>query len=204
MNPNTQPPEAAVQAGGPVEVGRLVAAAFHDLPQDRWLVPDPADRPEVMAGYFALVVELAQGGAGIVEVSPDGNAVAVWMHVTGAGITPLPDYQLRLGAVTGWYLARFRALETTLEQRHPRILPHEHLAVLAVRAGHQRRGLGSALLAHHHHKLDQAGRPAYVEAATEDLCDFYARHGYEPLGRPIELPDGGPAMFPMWRDPLSG
>lgn len=63
-------------------------------------------------------------------------------------------------------------------------------------------GTGTALLHAHHAALDRKGMPAYLEASGRDTCRVYLGHGY--LLRPdapIRLPDGGPEMFPMWREP---
>ncbi len=50
--------------------------------------------------------------------------------------------------------------------------------------------------------LDQHGTPAYLEAATQRTRGLYLRHGYvlQP-GAPFCLPEDGPAMWPMWREP---
>jgi hypothetical protein len=50
--------------------------------------------------------------------------------------------------------------------------------------------------------LDDSGRPAYLEASSPRARDLYLRHGYLPRpGTPFHLPDGGPPMWPMWREP---
>lgn len=77
--------------------------------------------------------------------------------------------------------------------------PHHHLALLAVEPSFQGRGLGSALLRHHHASLDGAGTAAYLEASSPADCDLYARHGYE-LRETFALPDGT-LFLPMWRLP---
>ena len=54
-----------------------------------------------------------------------------------------------------------------------------------------------------HCELDERGEPAYLEASGERSRDLYLRHGYQPRGAPYHLP-GGPAMWPMWREPRPG
>jgi predicted N-acetyltransferase YhbS len=78
--------------------------------------------------------------------------------------------------------------------------PHHYLAFLAVRPSRQCRGIGSALLDRHHARLDDAGVPAYLEANHPRNRELYLRHGYRDRAE-IQLPDGGPAVWPMWREP---
>jgi ribosomal protein S18 acetylase RimI-like enzyme len=88
-----------------------------------------------------------------------------------------------------------------MDQAHPH-QPHHYLLFLAVRPGEQNRGYGSALLDHHHRLLDEAGTPAYLEAASLDSVRLYQRHGYAPLGQPLTLPRrSDPDLWPMWRQP---
>jgi GNAT superfamily N-acetyltransferase len=72
--------------------------------------------------------------------------------------------------------------------------------VTGVTPERQGTGLGSALLDHYHRELDATGQPAYLEATNPRNRDLYPRHGYTTSG-PFELPEGGPPMWGMWRDP---
>ena len=113
------------------------------------------------------------------------------------------DYQARLAAATAPWTARFLAFDQALDRNHPAGIPHHHLAILAVRPDRQGQGTGTALLRAHHQVIDRdGGAPAYLEAADLRSCHLYERHGYVLLpGAPFRLPDGGPAMWPMWREP---
>jgi GNAT superfamily N-acetyltransferase len=84
----------------------------------------------------------------------------------------------------------------------PDRLHHQYLAILAVRPGCQGRGIGTALLNARHRDLDRDGVPAYLEASSPRARDLYLRHGYTLRpGGPFRLPEGGPPMWPMWREP---
>jgi GNAT superfamily N-acetyltransferase len=84
---------------------------------------------------------------------------------------------------------------------HPAGVPHQHLAILAVRPGRQGLGLGTALLNARHHDLDHDGVPAYLEASSPRARDLYQRHGYTMRpGAAFRLPEG-PLLWPMWREP---
>ena len=44
--------------------------------------------------------------------------------------------------------------------------------------------------------------PAYLEAAEPRSRELYLRHGYaDRADGPFRFPDGGPPMWPMWREP---
>ena len=50
--------------------------------------------------------------------------------------------------------------------------------------------------------LDAASRAAFLEASSPRARDLYLAHGYVPMAdAPYDLPDGGPPMWPMWRQP---
>jgi len=187
-----------------VEVlSQVIADAFCDLPPSRWLIPDPAARREVFPGYFRLYVEHALA-RGVVHTTPGRDAAALWLPAGDDTAGPPADYAARLAAATSPWTGRFLAFDAVLDQHHPAGVAHRHLAILAVRPGRQGQGTGTALLRACHHRLDRdVHAPAYLEASGERTCRLYRRHGYvlRP-GAPFYLPDGGPPMWPMWREPL--
>ncbi|MEU8106107.1 GNAT family N-acetyltransferase [Nonomuraea muscovyensis] len=179
-------------AGDAALVAELIATAFAPLDAVGYLVPDPAHRHEIMTADFRIMVDHA-AEHGEIHVIDDGPAAAVWFPRT----TPLPEppaYDRRLAEATGPWADRFRALDALFDKHHP-AEPHHHLAFLAVHPDRQGRGLGSALLRHHHARL--AGLPAYLEASSRRSRDLYLRHGYRPR-EPFALPDGS-TFWPMWR-----
>lgn len=205
-SPPPTSPDTAVVTAGPADLetlSRLIADTFHDLPQSEWLIPDPAARREIFPRYFELYVEHALTD-GIVHTTPGRTAVALWVHGGPDAPGPPAGYGDRLAEITGRWAYRCRAFDATLDQHHPSV-PHDHLAILAVRPDLQNQGLGSALLRAYHLILDHdAHLPAYLEASTPRTRDLYLRHGYIPrAGAPFHLPDGGPPMWPMLREPSS-
>lgn len=188
------------QASDAEILAQVIAAAFSPLAASQWLVPDPAARRAIFPGYFRIYVDYALAG-GLVVTTPARDAVALWIPV-GADepADPPDDYHDRLAAVTGPHLTRFQALDEAFDRHHPSGVPHEHLAILAVRPDRQRLGIGTALLNARHSTLDRDRTPAYLEASDPAKRDIYLAHGYADLGEPIQLPDG-PPMFPMWRPP---
>ncbi|MFV2008563.1 MULTISPECIES: GNAT family N-acetyltransferase [unclassified Micromonospora] len=84
----------------------------------------------------------------------------------------------------------------------PRRRPHTYLAYLGVAPDRQRHGMGTALLTHRHTTCDTAGTGIHLVATSHGARRLYQRHGYyDTTPTPIHLPDGGPPLWPMWRQP---
>jgi len=182
-------------------LSQVVAAAFLSLPPSRWLISDPAGRARAFPGYFRILLDWAMA-AGTVTTTPARDAAALWIPALSRPPAPPPDYPVRVAAVAGDHAARFAAFDAALEEHHPAGAAHEWLAILAVRPDRQDHGTGSALLRSRHRHLDRAGLGAYLEAASPRARDLYLRHGYALRpGAPLHLPEDGPPMWGMWRDP---
>ncbi|GAA2661743.1 MULTISPECIES: GNAT family N-acetyltransferase [Actinosynnema] len=139
----------------------------------RTLVDEQARRCEV------LVAEDERGFAGYAFWTEAGGG-------TAGGEPPRPD-----GTPP-----RAEALFTLLTAARP-TFPHLYLAATAVLPERRGQGVGGLLLAHR--LADTAGLPCYLEASTTRSAALYARHGFAHAGRPIELPENGPTLFPMLR-----
>jgi GNAT superfamily N-acetyltransferase len=196
---------AAADAAATAE---LIAVAFHALAVSGWLVPDPAARLRALAADFRIWVDhaLEHGEIHLIWHELDDNnrfpvAAAVWFP-QATGPSPAPeDYEERLAAACGPATARFQVLDQHFDDTHLHEYPHHYLAYLATRPGWQGGGLGTTLLRRHHRDLDGAGTPAFLHASCARTRDFYRRHGYQHHGESFDLPDGGPPMWPMVREP---
>jgi GNAT superfamily N-acetyltransferase len=202
--PGASSPGARViraEAGDLDALSQVIADAFADLPQSRWLIPDPAARRDIFPGYFRLYVEHALA-VGIVHTTPGRDGAALWIPVSADAAGQPADYAARLAAATHPWTDRFVAFDAALDQHHPIGIPYHRLAILAVRPDRQGHGTGTALLHAYHHLLDHdLHAPAYLEAAGLRTRRIYRRHAYTDHGAPITLP-GGPLMYPMWRQAL--
>jgi GNAT superfamily N-acetyltransferase len=184
-------------------IARVIAEAFHSLEVGAWLVPDPRARARVFPAYFEILVEHAIVH-GLVHVTADLSAAAVWLPDGPDGVPEILD-DGRVTQVCEPYADRFQLLDAALLAAHPTGARYDHLVLLAVAPPWQGRGLGSALLAHHHRNLDRGGVPAYLEASSVRSRDLYLRHGYRPCGNPITVPGApDPTMWPLWRAPHGG
>lgn len=179
-------------------VTSVIATAFQPLAVARWLVPDAQRRQVALHDDFRIFVDHAMKH-GFVHVTSDELGVAVWFPRDREEIPEPEQYQERLQAAAGEAVDRFRHLDELFDKHHPS-QPHHHLAFLAVHPTVQRKGLGTALLEHHHAHLDAAGTAAYLEATSEDAKQLYERQGYRVMQGPFSLPDATP-IWPMWREP---
>ncbi|MGI5147228.1 GNAT family N-acetyltransferase [Plantactinospora sp. CA-294935] len=175
-------------------IAALIAQAFQHLDPVAWLVPDPEQRHSVLTANFRILVEHAFF-YGEVHVLDDRSAAAVWFD-RSALIPPPAEYDRRLAAACGPYTERFTTLDKLFDAHHP-TEPHHHLAFLAVTPDKQCTGRGTALLRHHHARLDRIGMPAYLEASSTGSRDLYARQGY--IERERFLLPNYSAFYSMWR-----
>lgn len=197
MSPRDQIVQAQPQDAN--VLSRVIASAFHGLAPSIWLIQDSHARARLFPGYFRLFVHEAMT-RGYVYTTTARTAVALWLPVSRHAEKNVTDYDAGLVATTGIYVDRFRLFDELLAKHHPGSPDHDHLAILAVDSEHQHTGIGSALLAAHHGRLDADDPPraAYLEASDEQTRQLYLRHGYTDVGEPIVLP-AGPCMFPMLR-----
>ncbi|TCB89400.1 N-acetyltransferase [Micromonospora zingiberis] len=181
------------------DAGRLIAvlaAAFHDGPVADWLIPDVEQRCAVYYRYFrdALHHGLKHGE---VYTTSDQSAVAIWHPHLEPGPTDLHKRLETLEAIAGVHAPKFVLLEEMFDAFHPDE-PHHHLAYVAVDPQQQSRGIGAALLNHHHRHLDRLHLPAYLEATNMRNRQLYLRLGYT-AGPTMALPTDGPTIWRMWR-----
>ncbi len=195
-------PTTAIRLAGPTDVDTVTAVlaeAFLDSPVGDWLIPDIDTRRNVYMDYFRIHADHALR-EGLVDIAVDGRAVAVWFPYL-QGLPDPPDYARRLADACGMWLHRFRLIDTTFGEHHPDT-PHHYLAFLGVVPASQGLGVGTAMLEHHHKGLDANDVPAYLEATTPASRDLYLRRGYIlAANAPLYLPDDGPPVWPMWREP---
>lgn len=194
-----------VTAGGDdaAELSQVIADAFHDLPQSRWLIPDPDARRQIFPGYFRLLIEQSMA-SGTFHTTADRAGAALWNHASPGSMRQPGNYAARLTAVTGRWASRFVMFDAVMDRHYPARRTYGLLSILAVRPDRQDQGVGSALLRAHHQVLDRGeGTLACLNAAGARSRQFYRRHGYLACGV-FYLPEEGPAMYPMARPPRAG
>jgi GNAT superfamily N-acetyltransferase len=185
-----------------------MAAAYAGNPWTTWLTDsDPDAEARIMRPYFAELARLSMevGTADVLADSSGLIAAAVWMDEDVVMPGPPDEPEPWLRELCGRHTARFHALDRVLHEAQRELSqPHQQLMFLVVHPGVQRRGIGSLLLDVRHQQLDARGVSAYLDASSSGAFALYLRHGYRSEGPPVNLPDGGPPVYPMWRPPAPG
>ncbi len=186
------------------EVVAILVSAFAQDPTWSWAFPDPSLRPEQHRRLWGLLVRGALRYPWV-WLSPGSTATSVWIPPDGTELSDEQEAALEQAVVDmlGTQAPRvLRALEL-FDRAHPRDVPHFFLTLLGTRAELRGQGHGLGLLAHNLRKIDETGRPSYLEASNPANVPLYERFGFVVRGS-FTLPEGGPEVFTMWRDAAGG
>lgn len=179
-------------------VARVLARAFCDNPLNVAAVGSAERARRLRCNLHGMRASLATAiaRAHALAASFDG-CIAGGLIAVPPGAYPLPApgllRQLRCLLGQGFDVAtRWGEAFEELKAHHP-IAPHWYLGTLGVDPRLQRRGVGAALLGAWLDRVDRSGSPAYLETDRESNLPFYARVGFESVGR-IEV-----LGVPVWR-----
>ena len=195
--PEVRPAEPAEAEG----IAASMARAFAEDPALGFLLGE-GRREERLVRFFAAELRLVAFPHEVVWTTDDLLGGAIWAK-PGHWRVPVRASVLEGPAMVSVFGRRLGlALWTRLrmERLHPRKPESYYLAAIGLDPREQGRGLGSALMEPMLERMDAEGTPAYLEASTTRSRALYERHGFVTTGE-IELPRGGPAIWPMWRDP---
>lgn len=175
--------------------------AFSEDPVFLHMLPaDISKRQARLRRFFTLELPRSEGLGGAWTTSDTAGA-AVWFPPNRW--KPPWWHSLRqtpgMLRVFGPQAQRAGRVLTTMQDHHPR-RPHWYLLYVGTVAGRRGSGVGSALLRPVLELCDTQAIPAYLEATNERNRSLYLRHGFTDLA-PLQLPDGGPVVLPMWREP---
>lgn len=182
-------------------LGLVLSRAFSDDPVMQWLLPDDRARIARLPRLFAMELRHLFLPNDEVYTTRDLAGGALWAP-PGRWRTPTTKL-LRAFPRLAWTLqGRMRtAVEcvSAIERIHPQEA-HWYLGVVGIDPPEQGRGVGSALLAPVLERCDRDFIPAYLESSKEANLSFYQRLGFE-VTETLDLPAGGPRIWPMWREP---
>ncbi len=190
----------ATKADMPAVTAALGRAFLDDPFVSHVLPPDCRNREERLRGFMALGAT-GSLGLGSLYTTAERDGAAAWLP-PGRWKPPLrqmlastPTMLRTLGRRAP---VAFGAL-SAMEAGHPKE-PHWYLEILGTDPPSQGKGIGAALMAPILGRCDTEGVPAYLESSKEQNVPYYERHGFRVTGE-IDLPKGGPRIWPMWRDP---
>ncbi|UXA16400.1 GNAT family N-acetyltransferase [Mycobacterium sp. SMC-4] len=185
-------------------LSRVLGTAFFDDPLMVWMIPDSARRARALPRIFAAMTRhhfLAGQAVEVARRDGDLGAAALWdppgrwKQTRREELRMMPAFLLAMGRHSG----RGQAMAELMKSQHPEE-PHWYLAVIGSDPAVRGAGFGKALMESRLDRCDAEGAPAYLESTKESNIGYYLRFGFEVTGE-IRMPDGGPAIWPMWRQP---
>jgi ribosomal protein S18 acetylase RimI-like enzyme len=182
-------------------LSETLADALQDDPVISWLFPSEHDRRQRAKQFFMWTLSRTSMPLGEVWMDEECQAAALWAPPDRWRLSPrdqvglLPSAAALFKGRTPRILVGFNKVEA----RHPKDPPHWYLYFIGTQTARQGHGFGGALLSHMLARCDEEGTPAYLEASTQRVVPFYARHGFHEIER-FALPNG-PDWSLMWRDP---
>ena len=185
------------------ELSRVLGRAFYDDPLAMWIVPDAASRAKGLPRRFATSTRhhFLPGG-GVEVASRDGviGAAALWDPPGRWKPSRFQNLRMTLGTIWA-FRSRISVLEDLeiIKENRPEE-PHWYLTTIGSDPTVRGAGFGQALMRSRLDRCDAEHAPAYLEASKPDLVPYYVRFGFEVTGE-IKIPNGGPSLWPMWRNP---
>jgi ribosomal protein S18 acetylase RimI-like enzyme len=186
----------------------VLARAFFDYPIWPWMIPDEAQRREVMPWFMRMSLRWGFFAAETYVTAPEVRGVAMWEMLPERDVDH-GDAELdamwesapaRIGA-DGW--ARFEAMIATqrpIRERECGGGPLWYLPWLGVDPALQQSGIGAALLTDMFERIDADGVACLLETEKEANVPYYERHGFRVVEAGV-LPLDGPRFWTMRRDP---
>jgi GNAT superfamily N-acetyltransferase len=180
-------------------VTETIALAFHEDPTWSWAFPDSSRRQE----QYTILWQFLVAGAlryPWVLVTEDCEAAAVWIPPGGTELTEEDEAEVvpLVERLVGPRAPDVLELVARFEAAHPRDEPHYYLSLLATHPTHAGKGIGMRLLAESLERIDEDGRPAYLESTNPGNNRRYERHGFEAIGE-FFPPGGETPVTTMWR-----
>jgi GNAT superfamily N-acetyltransferase len=186
------------------ELSATMSRAFYDDPVMTWILPDDNARTKHLTRMFAVMTRHHHLGHGGVEVACDGPGIGAaalwdppdhWQETRRAQWAMTPAF-LR---VFGFRTAAARGVQEVMKRAHPEE-PHWYLAAIGSDPTVRGQGFGQVLMRSRLDRCDAEFCPAYLESSKPENVPYYERFGFV-VTQEIALPNGGPPLWAMWRQP---
>lgn len=183
-------------------VADVLARAFYTDPAWSWAFPEDEHRLGQHRALWGLMVNSAIPH-GSVRIAEGGVAVAVWIPPGMPELSPEDEERMvpMLEDMLGDGAERVFGVFERFEDAHPHDRgPHHYLSLLGTDTEHGGQGYGMGLLATCLAEIDEQGAAAYLESTNPDNDRRYERLGFSRCSE-FQLPEDGPVVTQMWRDP---
>lgn len=186
------------------DLGLTLGRAFYDDPVAMWLLPDDDKRRAHLHRAFATMTRhhhLAAGGVEVACEASDIGAAALWdppNEWRESRWSQLAQFPMFL-RVFGFRSPRAVSAQEMMKRTHPEE-PHWYLAAIGSDPSVRGQGFGQVLMRSRLDRCDAEYCPAYLESSKPENVPYYARFGFTVMDE-MQLPDGGPPLWRMWRDP---
>jgi ribosomal protein S18 acetylase RimI-like enzyme len=184
-----------------------MARAFDDDPVMMWIFPGGAMRRRRLPLLFAVLLRKYYLASGATELVADGDRILGGAMWAPPGRWPPPAWR-QLAALPGMVRALGSRLQvageasSSIARSHP-AGPHWYLSGIGTEPARQGTGVGGLLLASRLARCDAARMPVYLESSKQSNVGYYERFGFTVTGE-IQVPGGGPTLWPMTRPPRPG
>ncbi|MBU0514023.1 MAG: GNAT family N-acetyltransferase [Proteobacteria bacterium] len=163
----------------------MYGRTFFDDPQTMYFAPDEAARRQAMPHVFRLLIRYTTLYGRAQATSSDLEGLACWLPFPKARMRTWGLWRagaLALGSRVGRdVMDRLRRVQEYAGRIHHRVVPgpHWYLVIMGVDPDFQSRGWAEALLRPMLTRLDELGRPCFLETHRADNVSFYRRFGFE-------------------------
>ncbi|ORB28463.1 GNAT family N-acetyltransferase [Mycolicibacterium parafortuitum] len=189
------------------ELSQVLARAFFDDPVMVWMIPDETRRVRALERMFGAMTRHHFVGGGGAEVAADAGgagrigAASLWDPPGRWKQTPREELRMMPSLIRalGRHARRGMTMGEVMKKHHPEE-PHWYLGVIGSDPDVRGKGFGNALMRSRLDRCDAEGAPAYLESSKESNVPYYMRFGFEVTAE-LTVPDGGPTMWQMWRNP---
>ncbi len=179
----------------------MLVRAFADDPVANFMFAGDRRRQRGLHAFFTSQLRHEYLPHGHVYTTDDGDGAALWgpPDVARNGLKELLQLLPAAPFLVSSHIHRALGLLFEVDGLRPKE-PHWYLATLGVEPPRQGHGVGSALLLSTLDRIDESGRPAYLESSKDRNVPFYARFGFEVVEE-LHPEAGTPTIWRMWREP---
>ena len=178
----------------------MLVRAFADDPVANFMFAGDARRRHGLHAFFTSQLRHEYLPHGHVYTTADGDGAALWgpPDVARNGLKELLHLLPAAPFLVSAHAHRALGLLFEVDGLRPKE-PHWYLATLGTEPSRQGQGVGSALLGSVLDRVDESGRPAYLESSKARNVPFYARFGFEVVEELAKADT--PTIWRMWREP---